>query len=129
MKSIFPYFLSLVALLLVGCSAGRNPSSAVKHFYSSIAEGEYDQALAATTISEDIDPEIYYAIMDKVNHSIAERGGIKHIDIESEHIAEDGLSAVVKSRITYADDTSQIEECDVILEKKTWRVDVDLDSK
>ena len=129
MKSIFSYLLPLAALVLVGCSAGRNPSSAAKHFYTSIAEGEYAQALAATTISEDIDPEIYYAIMDKVNHSIAERGGVESIDVESEITSEDGLSAVVKSRITYANGTSQIEECDVILQEKVWRVDVNLDSK
>lgn len=129
MKSIFSYLLPLAALVLVGCSAGRNPSSAAKYFYTSIAEGEYAQALATTTISEDIDPEIYYAIMDKVNHSIAERGGIENINVESELIANDGLSAVVKSRITYADGSSQIEECDVILQEKAWRVDVNLDSK
>ncbi len=129
MKSIFSYLLPLVALLLVGCSIGRNPSSAAKHFYSSIAEGEYAQALAATTISEDIDPEIYYAIMDKVNHSITERGGIKHIEVVSEIIAEDGLTAVVETLITYANGTEQREECDVILIDKYWKVDVNLDSK
>ena len=129
MKSIFSYLLPLAALLLVGCSAGRNPSSAAKHFYSSIAEGEYAQALAATTISEDIDPEIYYAIMDKVNHSITERGGIKHIEVVSEIIAEDGLTAVVETLITYANGTEQREECDVILIDKDWKVDVNLDSK
>lgn len=129
MKSIFSYLLPLAALLLVGCSAGRNPSSAAKHFYSSIAEGEYAQALAATTISEDIDPEIYYAIMDKVNHSITERGGIKHIEVVSEIVAEDGLTAVVETLITYANGTEQREECDVILIDKDWKVDVNLDSK
>ena len=129
MKSIFSYLLPLAALLLVGCSAGRNPSSAAKHFYSSIAEGEYAQALAATTISEDIDPEIYYAIMDKVNHSITERGGIKHIEVVSEIVAEDGLTAVVETLITYANGTEQREECDVILIDKEWKVDVNIDSK
>ena len=129
MKSYFSYFLPIVALMLVGCSVGRNPRSVAKHFYKSIAESKYDQALKATTLSQEIDPEIYYAIMDKVSHSIAERGGIEHIEVVSEIVAEDGLSAVVETLITYADGTEQREECDVIFMDKEWRVDANLDSK
>ena len=108
---------------------GRNPRSAAKHFYTSIAENKYDQAIKATTLPGDIDPEIYYAIMDKVSYSIAERGGIERIEVVSERIADDGLSAVVETLITYADGSEQHVECDVILTDKQWRVDVNLDSK
>ena len=129
MKSYFSYFLPIAALMIVGCSVGRNPRSAAKHFYSSIAECRYDQALEATTLSQDIDPEIYYAIMEKVSHSIAERGGIESIEVVNETITEDGLSAVVETLITYADGSEHREECNVIRTDKGWRVDANLDSK
>ena len=75
MKKCFYYIILLAAFILIACSASHTPHSAAKHFYSSIAEGEYDEALAITTLKDDADPEIYYAIMEKVSRSIAERRG------------------------------------------------------
>ena len=129
MKKWFPYIIFLVALTLMACSTGRTPHSAAKHFYSSIAESEYDEALAITTLANDADPEIYYAIMEKVSRSIAERGGVEHVEIVDERIAEDELSAVVTVLIHYANGEQQEEMCDVVKVENEWRVDVNLDSK
>lgn len=129
MKKIVFHIILLAALSLVACSVGRTPHSAAKHFYSSIAEGEYDEALAITTLKEDADPEIYYAIMEKVSRSIAERGGVERVEIAEEHIAEDQATAVVTALIHYANGEQQEEMCDVVKVEDEWRVDVNLDSK
>ena len=93
---------------------GRTPRSVAKHFYGSIAEGEYDKALAVTTLADDADPEIYYAIMDKVSRSIEERGGIERIEVTAERVAEDeavvGLTlrelAPIAGGLTHAGDVA-----------------------
>lgn len=129
MKRVFSYITTLALLLGVACSADRAPHSAAKHFYGSIAEGEYDQALAITTLAEDADPEIYYAIMEKVSRSIEERGGVESVEIVQERMSEDEASAVVTVLIHYANGEQQEEMCDVVKVEDKWRVDVNLDSK
>ena len=129
MKRLFYSILVVVAVTLVGCGVGRTPRSAAKYFYESIAEGNYDEALSTTTLAEDADPEIYYAIMDKVSRSIAERGGIDRIEIVEERMADDEQTAVIKTLITYANAEQQQEVSDVVLVYDMWRVDVSLDSK
>ena len=128
MKRLFLYISFVATLALVGCM-GRTPRSVVKHFYGSIAEGEYDKALAVTTLADDADPEIYYAIMDKVSRSIEERGGVERIEVTDERVAEDEESAVVTTLITYANGDEQEEMCDVVKMDEKWRIDVNLDSK
>lgn len=129
MKRIFYHILVVVAITLAGCSAGRTPRSAAKYFYQSIAAGEYSEALVMTTLSEDADPEIYYAIMEKVSRSIARKGGVESIEIVEERMADDEQSAVVRTLITYANAEQQEELCDVVKVDESWRVDVSLDAK
>ena len=129
MKRLFYHILVVVAVALVGCTVGRTPRSSAKYFYQSIAAGEYDQALSMTTLAEDADPEIYYAIMDKVSRSIAQKGGGERIEIVEERMAEDEQTAVVRTLITYANAEQQEEVCDVVRVDDKWRVDVSLDAK
>lgn len=129
MKSVFYHILVVVAVALVGCGVGRTPRSAAKCFYQSIAAGEYSEALTMTTLAEDADPEIYYAIMEKVSRSIAQKGGVESIEIMEERMAEDEQSAVVRTLITYANAEQQEELCDVVKVDESWRVDVSLDAK
>ena len=82
-----------------------------------------------TTLADDADPEIYYAIMEKVSRSIAKRGGVERIEVKQERLTEDEQSAVVAVLITYANGDEQEEMCDVVKVDEKWRVDVNLDSK
>ena len=82
-----------------------------------------------TTLSEDADPEIYYAIMEKVSRSIAQKGGVESIEIVEERMADDEQSAVVRALITYANGEQQEELCDLVWVDESWRVDVSLDAK
>lgn len=129
MKHLIHIVILTTALLLAGCAADRSPRTLAKHFYKSIANQEFDKALSYTTLAEDIDIELYHAIMNKVSTSIDTKGGVKKIEVVDEQIAEDGTSAVVALTITYADGSTDKEYCDVIFKDDKWVVDVDLYSK
>lgn len=129
MKHLLHIIFAATLLLTAGCAADRSPRSLAKHFYKSIANGEYDDALSHTTLTSDIDLELYHAIMNKVSTSIEAKGGVKKIEIVSEELSEDEQSAVVEVAITYANGTTETEYCDVIFKDEKWVVDVALYSK
>ena len=125
---------SLALMFFVGCSATSSPRKVARHFYNAIAESDYERALSLTTLDEESDPEIYYAIMQKVNASIAEKGGLDKLEFLSEEYgqAEEGeepTEATVAVNVVYADGTTQEEYCDVVLIDGKWLVDASLDSK
>lgn len=129
MKHLLHIIIAMFVLSAVGCAADRSPRSLAKSFYKAIAQGDYDKALAYTTLGEEIDLELYHAIMNKVSNSIEAKGGVEKIEILDEQIAEDGMSAVVAAIITYADGSADKEYCDVRFEDERWVVDVELYSK
>ncbi len=129
MKHLLRIIIVVFVLSAAGCAADRSPRSLTKSFYKAIANGDYDKALAYTTLDENIDLELYHAIMEKVSKSIDAKGGVKKIEITEEQIAEDGASAVVTATITYADGSEDKEYCDVVLQEDKWVVDVDIYSK
>ena len=116
-------------LSAAGCAADRSPRTLTKSFYKAIANADYNKALAYTTLDENIDLELYHAIMEKVSKSIEAKGGVKKIEISEEQIAEDGASAVVTATIIYADGSEDKEYCVVVLQEDKWVVDVNLYSK
>ena len=126
-------FVAVASLLMaVACSVTSSPRSTAKHFYKAIEKGEFDKALSLTTLEADVDAEIYHAIMQKVNTSIQEKGGIKKIEIlceEGDLEAEELEELTIVTKITYNDGSSQEEYCDLVQRDGKWAVDVNLDSK
>lgn len=125
---------ALALVIFVGCAVTSSPRKVARHFYKAIAEADYERALSLTTLDSEADPEIYYAIMQKVNTSIAEKGGIEKLEVVSEEYApakegEEPTEATVAVEVVYADGTTQEEFCDVVLTDGKWLVDANLDSK
>lgn len=136
MKQILHTIIIAVLALVIfaGCSATSSPRKVARHFYNAIAESDYERALSLTTLDEEADPEIYYAIMQKVNASIAEKGGLDKLEFLSEEYApaeegEEPTQATVAINVVYADGSTQEEYCDVVLTDGKWLVDANLDSK
>lgn len=123
--------IATVSLFLAtACSVTSSPRSTAKHFYKSIEKGDFDKALSFTTLEAEADAEIYHAIMQKVNTSIQEKGGIKKIEILREKGDEEDLEhTTVVTLITFNDGSSQEEFCDLIQRDGKWAVDVNLNSK
>ena len=126
-------FIALASLFLAtACSVTSSPRSTAKHFYKAIEKGDFDQALSYTTLEADADAEIYHAIMQKVNTSIQEKGGIKKIEIlreEGDLEAEELEELTVVTLISFNDGSSQEEYCDLVQRDGKWAVDVNLSSK
>ena len=126
-------FIALASLFLAtACSVTSSPRSTAKHFYKAIEKGDFDQALSYTTLEADADAEIYHAIMQKVNTSIQEKGGIKKIEIlreEGDAEAEELEELTVVTLISFNDGSSQEEYCDLVRRDGKWAVDVNLSSK
>ena len=126
-------FIALVSLFVAtACSVTSSPRSTAKHFYKAIEKGDFDQALSYTTLEAEADAEIYHAIMQKVNSSIQEKGGIKKIEIlreEGDAEAEELEELTVVTLISFNDGSSQEEYCDLVQRDGKWAVDVNLSSK
>ena len=126
-------FIALASLFLAtACSVTSSPRSTAKHFYKAIEKDDFDQALSYTTLEADADAEIYHAIMQKVNTSIQEKGGIKKIEIlreEGDLEAEELEELTVVTLISFNDGSSQEEYCDLVQRDGKWAVDVNLSSK
>lgn len=112
------------------CSITSSPRSTAKHFYKSIEKGDFDKALSLTTLEAEADAEIYHAIMQKVNSSIQEKGGIKEIEILREEGDQEDLEhTTIVAQITFNDGSTQEEYCDLVQSDGKWAVDVNINSK
>lgn len=136
MKQILHTIIAAALMLgiFAGCSATSSPRKVARDFYKAIEQADYERALSLTTLDQEADAEIYYAIMQKVNNSIAEKGGIEKLEFISEEYAEveegeNPTEATIATKVTYANGTEQEEYCDVVLTDGKWLVDVSLDSK
>lgn len=117
-------------LLLAGCNAARTPQKSAKNFFEAIEASDYQHAVEFTTLNPEEDLELYYAIMQKQQASIAEKGGIQSVKIVSEnHSAETPDKAIVVVVINYKDGSTQEEYCNMTLHDKKWLLDVNLSSK
>lgn len=117
-------------LLLAGCNAARTPQKSAKNFFEAIEASDYQHAVEFTTLNPEEDLELYYAIMQKQQASIAEKGGIQSVKIVSENrSAETPDKATVVVVINYKDGSTQEEYCNMTLHDKKWLLDVNLSSK
>ena len=127
-----PYIALLICcmLLLAGCNAARTPQKSAKNFFEAIEVSDYQRAVEFTTLNPEEDLELYYAIMQKQQASIAEKGGIQSVKIVSENrSAETPDKAIVVVVINYKDGSTQEECCNMTLHDKKWLLDVNLSSK
>ena len=118
------------SLLLLACNDARTPQSTARHIFQAIEESDFERAASFTTLNPEEDLELYYAIMQKQQHSITEKGGITNVEVISEaYSEEDENKAVAVVQITYGDGSSQKEYCTLIRQDKKWLLDVNLSSK
>lgn len=131
MKRLQYIFTSLCVIALVSaCNDARTPHSSTKHLFQAIEEADYERAVEFTTLDPEEDLELYYAIMQKQQASITEKGGIERIAIINEtYSEEDPDRAAVLVEITYCDGSSQKEYCALVRHDKRWLLDVNLNSK
>lgn len=130
MKRFFTILYAALCLALISCGVGRTPNSTTKAFFQAIEAGEYVEALELTTLGDEGDTELYCAIMDKERKSIAKKGGIKKVEILSVTPSmEDESRATITTLLTYGNDTTHEEVCEMVNIDNRWKIDVNLNSK
>ena len=129
-RTLYIPFIVGMLFISLSCGAGHTPKSTVKHFFSALEDGKYDKALSYTTLSEDADYELYYAIMDKEHNSIVSKGGIKKIDVTNQEPSlEDENQITITSLIHYGDGSTHEEYCDMVKDGNRWKIHCDLNAK
>ena len=83
------------SLLLLACNDARTPQSTARHIFQAIEESDFERAASFTTLHPEEDLELYYAIMQKQQHSIAEKGGITNVEVISEAYSEEDENKAV----------------------------------
>ena len=129
MKKIVTLLLGCM-LLLAGCNDARTPQKSAKNFFKAIEECDYQRAVEFSTLSAEEDLELCYAIMQKQQASITEKGGIESVKIINENYSEETPNeAAIVVLISYKDGSTQEECCRMVLKDNKWLLDVNLNSK
>lgn len=129
MKKVF-YFgmLAIAILVMAACSSSNNPGDALKKYGQYLQNGNYENFVEGLAFDSNQDAgkvkeqkEALVSILkEKVSKEYEKKGGIKDIEILSEQIAEDGNTAVVKTRYTYGNGETEEEEQQMVKKDGKW---------
>lgn len=129
MKKVF-YFgmLAIAILVMAACSSSSNPGDALKKYGQYLQNGDYENFVEGLAFDNNQDAgkvkeqkEALVSILkEKVSKEYEKKGGIKDIEILSEQIAEDGNTAVVKTRYTYGNGETEEEEQQMVKKDGKW---------
>lgn len=129
MKKVF-YFgmLAIAILVMAACSSSNNPGDALKKYGQYLQNGDYENFVEGLAFDGNQDAgkvkeqkEALVSILkEKVSKEYEKKGGIKDIEILSEQIAEDGNTAVVKTRYTYGNGETEEEEQQMVKKDGKW---------
>ena len=122
--------LILLAIgLAIGCTAKKaSPGAAAKQYMEYIAAGQVDQFVAGIhfgdgATKEEIDEYrtgFSSMITEKAIPALEEKGGLKHVEVVSETIDDDGLTATVVLRQTYGNGESEEDSTEMVLVDGRW---------
>lgn len=133
MKKIMLVTLALVTMaalsLLVSCSgSGKTPADISKSFIYSLEKGDVDAAydlLNGTGEATEEEMQKMKAFLGEGSKQIAEKKGIKSIEVVEETISEDGTKADVTLRVTYGN--GEEDESESVLRKteEGWKISIE----
>jgi hypothetical protein len=117
--------LAIIALMVSCSGGGKSPADVSKAFVTSIEKGNVDEAIkmldGGDKASEE-DMTKLKAFLGEGSKQIAEKGGIKNIEVVSEEISEDGKKADVKLKITYGNGETDDSSSNLILTDAGWKM-------
>lgn len=126
MKKVFYLSLMVMAMfVMAACSSSPStPGDALKKYSEYLQKGDYEKFVDGLAFDESQDAAkikeqkeaLISMLKEKISKEYEKKGGIKDIEIISEQIAEDGNTAVVKTKYTYGN--GETEEGDQQMVKK-----------
>jgi len=122
MKKLIIVLCAFVATLgMLSCGSSNTPSGVVKSYYKALSAGQYEKAVAMTTMTDQENIKGYAQKLESVGYKVSS------YDILSEEIAEDGENATVEVKIATSttDEPTPKEETKKVRLKKMdgkWRI-------
>ncbi|KAF5068069.1 hypothetical protein DSECCO2_246820 [anaerobic digester metagenome] len=133
MKKIMLVTLALAIMasfsLLVSCSgSGKSPAEVSKSFLLNIEKGDIDAAynlLNSTGEATEEEMQKMKAFLGEASKQLAEKKGIKSIEVVEENISEDGSEANVTLKVTYGD--GEVDETNSVLRNsgEGWKISIE----
>jgi hypothetical protein len=124
----FRVLFVLAALFAMACSGGgKGPGDVFKDTMMKLADGKYDAVIAVMAnddgqgVSDD-EKEKTMAMLGMANAQIVSKKGISKINILSEEISEDGLSAKITYEMVFGDDDTATEEAIMLKVEGKWKM-------
>ncbi|MDR2890060.1 MAG: DUF4878 domain-containing protein [Alistipes sp.] len=137
MKKLFSIVLTIAAVgVMASCGGGTStPGAAAKKYTEAMAAGNYDKFLDGLYLDPEATPEevtefeqqkamLGAMIKEKGAEQTSEKGGIKGVEIVSEEISEDGLTAAVTMLLTYGNGETEESEMEMRHDGKEWKMDM-----
>jgi hypothetical protein len=133
MKKITLVTLALAIMasfsLLVSCSgSGKSPADVSKSFLLKLEKGDVDGAynlLNGTGEATEEEMQKMKAFLGEGSKQLAEKKGIKSIEVVEENISEDGSKADVTLKVTYGN--GEVDETNSVLRKsgEGWKISIE----
>lgn len=134
MKKFFSYFIILAAAMcfMTSCSKTSSPGNAFKSYMESLKAGDYKGFVEGFAMDETKSVEeqeqdrkaIEAMLTEKTSKSMAEKGGLKDIQILEETIAEDGKTATVKAKMIYGNGEEQESSQKMVKQGDEWKMEL-----
>ena len=132
MKRIFSYFIIMAAAMCFMTSCSKSsPSAAFLNYMEKFKAGDYKGFVQGLAVDETKTPEeqeqarqaIESLLTEKSSQSMAEKGGLKDVQILEETIAEDGKTATIKAKMIYGNGEEQENTQKMIKQGDEWKMD------
>lgn len=130
MKKVF--YLSMMAiamLVMAACSSSPSgPGEALKKYSEYLQKGDYEKFVDGLAFAESQDAAnikeekeaLVSMLKEKITKEYEKKGGMKEIEIVSEQIAEDGNTAVVKTKCTYGNGETEEGDQQMVKRDGKW---------
>lgn len=127
-KFIYLFSVSLMCLCLFSSCSADSPGDVAKKFMGYTKDGNSDKMLECLVMKEGIDASekeqaklAIAALAKKANTSVAAKGGMKAVEVESETIEEDEKATVVL-KIIYGDETEDTNSFNLEKHDGKWKI-------
>ena len=131
MKKVFYFTMMVMAVfVMAACSSSPStPGDALKKYSGYLQSGDFLETLTfhnsqdAAKVKEQKEA-LVSMLKEKVSKEYEKKGGIKDIEILSEQVAEDGNTAVVKTKYTYGNGETEEGEQQMVKKDGKWLMSI-----
>ncbi|GHT43813.1 hypothetical protein AGMMS49965_18380 [Bacteroidia bacterium] len=137
MKKVMNLVVAALATIAVSSCAGgggsNSPADIEKSIYSQFQKGNFEKGMelyfdnienneAPNPDASDERQKVVKEFAQKAKQTVEAKGGIKDFEVLEEAIAEDGETAMVKSKTTYGDGSEQSQSSKYVKKDGQWKI-------